>query len=239
MKYMLFALWMGSTLLCAEEVIPPNKTAIKNGIVYAKILEKREVMGYDYLRVERNGTQEWVAVAKSPASVGDTIGYDRKTVMQNFKSKGLDRVFEKIVFANELYLPTKHTTPVSMKSVLQKDIERASQKDVAADFKEKPIYSIEEVHRYRKQLNGKRVTVKARVYKVSKDIMKRDWVHLGDGTGSEKKLTDDLVFTAKNTRVKAGDTVKASANIVVDKDFGYGYFYSVMGEDATFTAQQD
>ena len=102
------------------------------------------------------------------------------------------------------------------------------------DFKEKPFYTVEEVHQYRKLLNGKEVSVKAKVYKVSRQIMKRDWVHLGDGTGNERKLTDDLVFTAPKAEVKAGDEVTAKAGITVDKDFGYGYFYKVMGENATF-----
>ena len=64
--------------------------------------------------------------------------------------------------------------------------------------------------------------------------MKRDWVHLGDGTGNEQQLTDDLVFTTDHTDIKAGDTVRATAKIVIDKDFGYGYFYRVMGVDAVF-----
>jgi hypothetical protein len=64
--------------------------------------------------------------------------------------------------------------------------------------------------------------------------MKRDWVHLGDGSGNEKKLTDDLVFTAPSTTLKAGDKVKATGKVIVDKDFGYGYFYKVIIENTTF-----
>jgi predicted heme/steroid binding protein len=206
----------------------------KNRICYGKILEKKEVMGYDYLKVDENGTQRWVAIAKAPVNVGDVIGYDTRTVMKNFKSKSLDRVFDEIIFANEIYLPTKATVPSSMKAMLADKIEAVETEVEVKDFEEKPFYTVEEVHKYRKLLHGKEVFVKARVYKVSRQIMKRDWVHLGDGTGSEQKLTDDLVFTASRADVKAGDEVTAKAKIVVDKDFGYGYFYKVMGENAVF-----
>ncbi len=50
----------------------------------------------------------------------------------------------------------------------------------------------------------------------------------------EKELTDDLVFTAASTSIKGGDKVIAKGKVVVNKDFGYGYFYKVLIEDATF-----
>jgi len=64
--------------------------------------------------------------------------------------------------------------------------------------------------------------------------MKRDWIHLSDGSGNEKSQTDDLVVTAKKTDLKVGEHVIAKARIVVDKDFGAGYFYPVLGEDGEF-----
>lgn len=204
-------------------------------ISYANVLEINEVMGYAYLKVDQNGTQRWVAIAKAPVQVGDRIGYDTRTVMKNFKSKSLNRVFEEIIFANEVYLPQKVRKPHSMKEMLKLDgslQHRSAEFD--KDFVEKPFYTVEELHRYRKNLEGKEVTVKAKVYKVSHQIMKRDWVHLGDGTGNEQQLTDDIVFTAKHTSVKAGDNVTARGKIAVDKDFGYGYFYPVLGEEVVF-----
>ncbi len=223
---------LSGTLLAATGA-SPSKEAVR----YGKVLEKKEVMGYVYLKVDENGTKRWVAIAKAPVEIGDTIGYDTHTVMKHFKSKSLGREFDEIVFANEVYLPTKQQSPSSMKAVLAKDIEAAKETLQVKDFKEKPFYTVEELHRWRRQLAGKEVHIKAKIYKVSRQIMKRDWVHLGDGTGNEKKLTDDIVFTAKKADVKAGDEVIAKAKIVVDKDFGYGYFYRVMGEDATFKKQ--
>lgn len=202
-------------------------------IRYGKILEIQKVMGYDYLKVDRNGTGQWVAIADLPVKVGDTIGYDDRLVMKNFKSKTLGRTFDEIIFANEVYLPEKAPQSRSLKAALA--IPQKNETVIKAPVKE--FYTIVEIHRYRKSLAGKTVAVKARVHKIARQIMKRDWVHLEDGTGDGKAMTDDLVFTAAHADVKAGESVIAKARIVIDKDFGYGYFYPVLGENATFVKQ--
>jgi hypothetical protein len=58
--------------------------------------------------------------------------------------------------------------------------------------------------------------------------MKRNWIHIQDGTGSEKEF--DLVLTS-NQEVQIGDIIIAEGKVVVDKDFGAGYFFPVMIED--------
>ena len=220
-------------LLVHSAYAAENVSDIKD-ISYAKVLEVIDVMGYDYLRVDQNGTERWVAIAKAPVKVGEVIGYDTRSVMKEFKSRQLNRTFDEIVFANEVYLPQNKRFG-SLKDAIQ--INKTEKKPVGIedmDFVDKPYYTVEEIHRFRKKLKGKKVSVKAKVYKVSHDIMKRDWIHLGDGTGREEELTDDLVFTATQTSLKSGEEVIAQATIVIDKDFGFGYFYSVLGEDASF-----
>jgi predicted heme/steroid binding protein len=212
----------------ANEVLP-------EGISEGKVLKVLDVMGYNYLKVDQNKTIRWVAIAKAPVQVGDMVGYDTKTTMKNFKSKQLDRVFDEIIFANSVYLPQKNNNLGSLKSSLA-----ISEKQLQMDktnlepFVEKEFYTVEEVHRYRKELNGKIIKVKAKVYKVSHSIMNLDWVHLGDGTGNEEALTDDFVITTKQSHLSTGQEVVATSTIVIDKNFGYGYFYEVLGENGSF-----
>ena len=214
-------------------------------IYYGKVLEIQGVMGYKYLKVDENGTQQWVAIANAPVTVGDKIGYDKRTVMHDFESKSLGKTFKEIIFASDVYLPQKVQKPKSMKDMLglsSKDPHKSmgigmSPEDEgkpAKPFVKKDVYTIEEVHMWRKSLEGQIISLEGTVFKVSHQIMKRDWVHLGDGTGIEKELTDDLVFTAASTSIKAGDKVIAKGKVVVNKDFGYGYFYKVLIQDATF-----
>jgi len=220
-------------------------------IYYGKILEIKPAMGYKYLKIDENGTEVWVAIANAPVAVGDKVGYDKRTMMKDFKSKTLNQNFKEIFFASNVYLPQKGQTPKSMKDMLglstkMKDphagmgrgmspVEEDEKPSKA--FVKKDTYTIEEIHMWRKELNDQIITIKGSVFKVSQNIMKLDWVHIGDGTGNEKKLTDDLVFTAASTTLKQGDKVIATGKVVVDKDFGYGYFYKVIIQDATFQVQ--
>ena len=215
-----------------------NVHTASEAIYYGKVLEIQSVMGYKYLKVDENGTQHWVAIANAPVTVGDKIGYDKRTIMHDFKSKSLGKTFKEIIFASDVYLPQKAHKPKSMKDMLglgSKDPHKGMGMGMSPDEEEKPakpfvqkdVYTVEEVHMWRKSLEGT-------VFKVSHQIMQRDWVHIGDGTGIEKELTDDLVFTAASTDIKAGDKVIAKGKVVVNKDFGYGYFYKVLIQDATF-----
>ena len=224
-----------------------KKAQTPQGIYYGEILEIKDAMGYKYLKIDENGTQLWVAIANAPVAVGDRIGYDKKTVMTNFESKTLNHTFKEVIFASDVYLPQKAEKPKSMKEMLglnpaKKDPHAGMGKGLSPEEEEEPskpfvkknAYTIEEVHMWRKSLEGQTISLEATVYKVSHQIMKLDWAHLGDGTGNEKKLTDDLVFTAASTSIKAGDKVIATGKVVVNKDFGFGYFYKVLIQDATF-----
>ena len=222
-----------------DQKLIPNNPIHKEKIYYAKILEIKPVMGYKYLKVNENGTIRWVAISNAPVKVGQMIGYDKKTIMKNFKSKILGKTFKEIIFANDIYLQRQSPLFSSLKDTLMTNKEPSSSKDIddkkpSKPFVKKESYTVEEVHIWRKYLKNKTITVKGKIYKVAKNIMKRDWVHLGDGTGNEKDLSDDLVFTATNTNLKRGQEIKASGVVKVDKDFGYGYFYPVIVEDAHF-----
>jgi len=231
-----------------EIKIPSAMPTQKAPIFYGEVLEIKPAMGYKYLKIQEQGKQTWVAIANAPVKVGDKIGFDKKTMMKDFKSKSLGQEFKEIYFASDVYLPQKATGPKSMKDMLglgtkKKDphagmgigmpSEPVDEKP-AKPFVKKDTYTIEEIHMWRKSLKGQTVALTGTVFKVSKGIMKRDWVHLGDGTGNEQKLTDDLVFTAPTSTIKAGDKVLAKGTVAVDKDFGYGYFYPVIIEKSTF-----
>ena len=238
----------GETNSTTDKTITPKttKATTPKGIYYGKVLEIKDAMGYKYLKVDENGKTIWVAIANAPVKIGDKVGYDKKTIMKNFKSKTLKREFKEVIFASEVYLPSKPKPIKTMKDMLglsKNDphkgmgIGKSPKKDEkpAKPFVKKDTYTIEEIHMWRKSLSGKTLNIEGKVFKVSRGIMKLDWVHIGDGTGNEKKLTDDLVFTSTKADIKAGDSVIAKGKVVVDKDFGYGYFYRVIIQDATFT----
>jgi hypothetical protein len=62
--------------------------------------------------------------------------------------------------------------------------------------------------------------------------MGKNWAHLRDGSGSEADKTNDILVTTLND-AKLGDVVTAKGVVHLDKDFGSGYSYKVLIEEAT------
>jgi hypothetical protein len=89
--------------------------------------------------------------------------------------------------------------------------------------------TVAEIFSGKADLSGKEVAVRGQVVKFSAEIMGKNWIHLQDGTGAEG--TNDLTVTT-TAMVKVGDTVVVTGPVVTGKDFGYGYKYDVIIEDA-------
>ena len=62
--------------------------------------------------------------------------------------------------------------------------------------------------------------------------MKRNWIHIQDGSGSEKKKTNDLIITSQDLP-KEGDLVTARGTLYNNIDFGSGYRYSLIMQDGS------
>ncbi|MDQ1340231.1 MAG: hypothetical protein QG567_1388 [Campylobacterota bacterium] len=103
----------------------------------------------------------------------------------------------------------------------------------AADMKAVGIFKVADLFAKKAELNGKVVEVKGEVVKVSSNIMGRYWIHIQDGSGKEG--TNDIIFTAPEATVQKGDKVTAKGVLAMDKDFGYGYFYSAIVENSVFS----
>jgi len=89
--------------------------------------------------------------------------------------------------------------------------------------------TVEEVNTQMAQLKGKEVTVTGKVVKVNNGIMKRNFVHVQDGTGS--KNTNNLIITSKQT-ASVGDNITATGVVVLGTDFGMGYSYPLLVEQS-------
>jgi hypothetical protein len=242
---LLIALFASSTY-ATEKTHENKQTEAPTSIFYGKILTIDKVMGYQYLNIDENGTKLWVAIATAPVKVGDKIGYDKRTIMKNFKSKSLNREFKEIIFASDVYLAKKAKgAPIkSLQDLLGLSVPMPSSKKIQPIvekptklFVEKEFYTVEEAYMWRDALKNRTIKIKGKVQKVSKQIMKLDWVHIEDGTGSDKQQNNDLVFTTKNSKLKEGDTVVATGKVILNKDFGYGYFYKIIIQESSFTAQ--
>ena len=94
--------------------------------------------------------------------------------------------------------------------------------------------SVADLHKEKATLSGKQVTLQGKVVKVNNGIMKRNFIHLQDGTGSAADGSNDVTVTSQDT-ANVGDQVTVTGTLVLDHDFGAGYKYPVMVEQATIT----
>ena len=65
--------------------------------------------------------------------------------------------------------------------------------------------------------------------------MGKNWLHVRDGTGSGN--TSDLTVTTSGDLPEVGDTVVVTGQVSLNKDFGLGYQYDVILEDAEVTVE--
>ena len=92
--------------------------------------------------------------------------------------------------------------------------------------------TVSEAYENAGKLDKKTVVVRGKVVKVSKGIMGKNWVHLRDGSGDAEKGTNNLVVTTQDLP-NVGAVVTAKGTLHKDKDFGAGYKYRVIVEEAT------
>jgi len=186
----------------------------------AKVIEHLESGGYSYIKVQEAQKTYWIAMTQRAVKEGATVQFNEQGWMQNFHSKTLNRTFDNILFASDVSMPSTQKKVAQAPDVMK------------SKYQQKGTISIAELFTNRAQYAGKKVSIRAEVTKTSSGIMKRNWVHLQDG--SRFKGQNDLVFTTKTSAPNKGDVVIAEGIVTVDKDFGYGYFYSVIVEESHF-----
>lgn len=97
------------------------------------------------------------------------------------------------------------------------------------------VKSVESINKEKAALSGKEVSFQGKVVKVNNGIMQRNFVHVQDGTGDAS--TNNLIATSKQTAA-VGQTVKVVGKVTLNRDFGMGYSYPLLIEEATITPVQ-
>ncbi|MCX5869840.1 MAG: DNA-binding protein [Deltaproteobacteria bacterium] len=93
-------------------------------------------------------------------------------------------------------------------------------------------YTVAEVFAGNTKLDGKTIRVQGKVVKFSPNIMGKNWIHLQDGSGDPLNNTHDLVITTSAQPPKDKDVITIEGIVRANKDFGAGYSYAVIVEEA-------
>lgn len=188
-------------------------------MVKGTVLKTIDVDNYTYVEVKTEKGPIWAAVMKTPLKVGAPITVSGGMMMEKFESKGLKKTFDKIYFGEiEGASASKKVAPTPMNV----KVEKATTENAK---------SVAELYKDRTALKGKSVTIKGKVVKFNAGIMGKNWVHLQDGTGKTETKDFDITVTT-NDNFKVGDVVTISGTVTVDKDFGAGYFFPIIIEEA-------
>jgi hypothetical protein len=230
----------------ADNAAKPSDTALPKGHpsmaelkeasapLTGKVLKTMDSGGYTYINLQKKGGRKiWVAIPKAKVAVGKKIELVSGEEFKNFESKTLHRTFDSIIFS--LGPVPKKGAKAGKEPVLaipgSKGSMVAAEKITVAKAAGPNAHTVAELFALRKSLDGKKVTVRGKVVKVVPRIMKMNWIHIQDGTGSVGKKDQDLVVKTK-ALPNDGETVTVTGTLLKDKDYGSGYKYEVLVDDA-------
>ncbi|MDD2878898.1 MAG: nucleotide-binding protein [Rhodoferax sp.] len=200
-----------------------------SSVVTGEVLEVKDVDSYTYLRLKTSQGETWAAVNKSVVKKGAKVSIENATVMDNFESKTLKKTFPTIVFGN-LAGTGAAKDAASAHAGLNKPADAGPIKVAKASGAN--AHTVAEVVNKAAALKDKPVQVSGKVVKYNAGIMGKNWIHLQDGSGTAADNSNDVLVTSA-APAKLGDVVTASGVVRNNKDFGAGYTYKVLIEDAT------
>lgn len=190
-----------------------------------KVVDVLNGGGYTYMQIDDTKKKYWVAVEGTNVEKGTDVRFTEELKAKNFESKTLGRTFDEIVFASNL----QYRTTVPEKG----NLELISEQVKESPYKQKDTISVKEAWEKRVSLKDQTISIRGKVVKASPNIISRNWIHIQDGTGEGSEV-GRVVFTSSELP-KVGDIVTAKGVVRVDKDFGSGYSYKIIVENATFS----
>lgn len=222
-----------ASLTWAAEGNAPHSTA--GNAVEGKVLEVKNVDNFTYLRLNTSAGEYWAAVIKAQVKKGDTVTIENAIVMENFESRSLKRTFKKILFGTlggaSKSAPSSSTLGASFATIPGKKLDKINEAPISKASGANAM-TVEEIVTQAAKLKGKPVVVRGRVVKYSAEIMGKNWIHLRDGSGSPADDTGDILVTTTN-KANVGDVVTVKGVVNTNQDFGAGYAYKVLIEEAT------
>ena len=222
-------------LLFGLSVSAQEDPHVKQGLKKVIVQEVIQVSSYTYMHVLEDGEKKWLAAPTTEAKIGEIFYYKGGMEMGEFTSKELNKTFDKILFlsnitsAKEIDMDKGMVDPNAPKEVVKTGKQPTlNQLELSIDGIEGGI-RITDLFEGKQNYAGKKIKVKGEVTKFTAAIMGKNWVHFQDGTSFEGSY-DLMITTQENLNV--GDVVVFEGLITLDKNFGGGYFYKVIMEEA-------
>jgi len=178
---------------------------------------------YSYMKVAENDDEYWIATMKGDFKENESYHYHEGIEKTDYSSTELSRTFDRIVLVSELLSPDAHDGQ-SSSSMKPNEVKIDKNEKINLPKSSTPI---KDIIAQPARFKNKQIEITGRVTKVNPGIMDRNWIHVYDGTNG----TFDFVCTS-NQDIPVGHLITLKGTIVLNKDFGAGYSYEILMENA-------
>ena len=246
-----------------NDIVLKTKESAAEQINSGIVLETMDAADYTYIRVQQDKDSVWVAMPATKVNKGAKINYALGMVVKEFKSKTLGRTFAEVIFspglvndnstlvqvqaASNMVASSSFSEAVKNETGQQNSMQSQPQVSAGSAGATVPLiedeispatgensYTVGQIFEKVKELDGQTVQVRGKVVKINLNIMGKNWVHIQDGTGDPMKNSHDLVVTS-TAAPELEHVVLVKGKVVANKDFGFGYKYDALIEEATFS----
>ena len=237
--------------LNAAEKAAPAAPAQTNAIT-GKVVETMNAASYTYVQLDSGKNKVWAAAPQFAVKVGDSVVVADAMPMEKYHSKTLNRTFDVVYFSGHVTvngaapmsavptapamsagastaggeLPKGHPPIPTATTPVGPDLKNIQRADGGQ--------TVHEIVTGKAKFAGKAIAVRGRVVKFNGGILGKNWIHVRDGSGAEG--TNDLTVTT-DAVVKVGDLVLVTGTLATDRDFGSGYKYPLIVENAKVVVQ--
>lgn len=209
------------------------------GALAGPVLETMDAPPYTYVLVKTTQGETWAAVPQAAVAKGANVRVYNPMLMTQFESKALKRTFDEIYFGTltpdgadaanaggpamaDGTNPHAGINAPPAEPVKVGKVEKAAGADA---------YTIAEAWAKKDALSGKVIAIRGVVVKYNAQVMGKNWVHLQDGSGDAAKNTNDITVVTMDETAK-GQTITIRGTVKTSKDYGAGYKYAIIIEDA-------
>jgi len=229
LKFVIFLsiIFLTIFIACESTTNKKNFRIINPELKEVVVKEVIQTSSYTYLKLDEDGDNYWGAIPlNEKIKEGNTYYFDSYMEMFDFPSKELGKTFERIYFIQEV-----RTEPFAAKSQPneQKGNPKAGNQEISPMEAVDGGITLSELFSDKSNYKDKIVKVRGTVVKFTAGVMQKNWVHIQDGTRAGNQF--DLTITTID-ECKLGDIVTFEGKVSLNRDFGYGYSYDVLLEDA-------
>ena len=220
-------------------------------VISGKVVEMMDAATYTYVEIDSGAATVWAAAPQFSVKLGDQVVVTDAMPMKNYTSKTLNRTFDVVYFSGNVKvngkpaaaaatpamgagattgaggeLPKGHSAIPTTAAPVGPDLKNIKRAEGGQ--------TVTEIVTGKAKFAGKPIAVRGRVVKFNGGILGKNWLHVRDGSGAEG--TNDLTVTT-DAVVKVGDLVLVTGMLASDRDFGSGYKYALIVENAKVVVQ--